>query len=762
MLPDRPELRKDLEILPRFEAGEGFRYLVKDTISGEVFEFSAKEYFLCRAFDGLNPIASIKASFEQEFEAQLEMVQLEAFVRQLMTLGLLNSELDEDALRIARRPEFKSWRLFDPNRILAALAGSLNGCFSWVFLGFVVVILTLAAGAGIHSVRDFFYELLSLADTKWYFLTPILAVMIMSPLVEISKGIACSHYRGRVHEFNVGLLYRIIPRFYCDLGDALWVMSNTLRIRVYASGVVCQSLLWALGVIAWKITEPASRVHVFWLFFAVAATILLFLRLNPLIELDGYHMLSAWLEIPDLRNRARALTKSWIFRKPLPEPLSAREQRIFRRYGLLSFVFEIVFWVASLGLIGYHLIDSLRGVGAGLFLIMLLLRFEGSLTGRNMKSFFLGNAVGNEQGAAIVRLVARLALYVAFIFLMFVPYPLDVGGEFKLLPTAEQGVRVQVAGDVESVLVKEGDWVKKGQILALLSGREQTRKAEEAKAAIEEAEANLRLLQSGPKPEEVAKAEQDVRAAAKSLEYSTSQANRAERMFKERAIAEKEYENALRVRDVDKERYESSRKQLELVKSGFRNEQINALKAEIRRLNVELSHAEELLQLTRIVSPLEGSVITPRLSEKIGYYLTPGELIAVVEDARTLVAEIEVPEKDIEEVKIGAEVKLRTWASPMTVYSGRVKAIGAAAYEKSRGRIERAYSDRDWLIEQNETIREKGKVVRVLSEVDNPKGVLKTDMTGYAKIESTWQPVGIAYSRWLVRFLFVEVWSWIP
>jgi hypothetical protein len=35
-------------------------------------------------------------------------------------------------------------------------------------------------------------------------------------------------------------------------------------------------------------------------------------------------------------------------------------------------------------------------------------------------------------------------------------------------------------------------------------------------------------------------------------------------------------------------------------------------------------------------------------------------------------------------------------------------------------------------------------------------------MTGYAKIESKERPVVVAFTRWLMRFLFVEVWSWIP
>jgi hypothetical protein len=52
--------------------------------------------------------------------------------------------------------------------------------------------------------------------------------------------------------------------------------------------------------------------------------------------------------------------------------------------------------------------------------------------------------------------------------------------------------------------------------------------------------------------------------------------------------------------------------------------------------------------------------------------------------------------------------------------------------------------------------------VRVLSELSNSDGLLKTDMTGYAKIECEWKPLVVAFTRWLVRFFLIEVWSWIP
>ncbi len=55
--------------------------------------------------------------------------------------------------------------------------------------------------------------------------------------------------------------------------------------------------------------------------------------------------------------------------------------------------------------------------------------------------------------------------------------------------------------------------------------------------------------------------------------------------------------------------------------------------------------AEKNLKLTEILSPMEGRLITAEPLQKVGQYLDVGDLLGVVEDARTYIAEIEVPKK---------------------------------------------------------------------------------------------------------------------
>ena len=397
-----------------------------------------------------------------------------------------------------------------------------------------------------------------------------------------------------------------------------------------------------------------------------------------------------------------------------------------------------------------------------MFLAIIWLRFENVLRKQFGKIVVCLPFLANQSGALKFRRSIWICVLGGLIIILIIPYPFEAGGEFRLLPTHQVAIRAQVPGEIQSVLVKEGHQVTKGQPVAVFVGRDQRKKVGEVAAVLDDLRARLRLLRRGSKPEEIAKAEQEVKTIAKSLEYSVLQAKRYEEMFRNKAVSEEEYEIALKGRDLDRERLELAKRNLDLVKSGARDEEIEALEAEVRRLEVNLAHAQEELRLTTLLSPADGWIITPYVSQKVGQYLAVGDLFAVVEDVRSIIAEIEVPEEDMGEVEIGARVKLRAWAHPGTGFEGKVTAVAPVAYEKSLRRIRRALSDRESRFEQREILREKGKVVRVICELSDMDPSLRTDMTGYAKIETKWMPVGIAFTRWLVRFIFVEVWSWIP
>jgi multidrug resistance efflux pump len=333
----------------------------------------------------------------------------------------------------------------------------------------------------------------------------------------------------------------------------------------------------------------------------------------------------------------------------------------------------------------------------------------------------------------------RWLMLIILIVVMFIPYPFEVGGGFNFLPAESVDIYSQVSGEVKEVLVREGDHVKKGQVIALLDTREHQMNYDVVNADLDKARAELRLLQAGAKAEEIDKARQQVKSAKKRSEYSNLEADRLKSLHESGVTPEEEYFDAAKVSDIDEENLKITEANLKLVESGARKEEIDAQKAVVRDLETRLKYYKENIELSRITSPVSGQVITSYIEQKIGKVLQKGELFASLQDTDNIRAEIRLPESDISEVKSGADVRIKLWAYPSTYFYGKVVSIAPAAEESVEGRI-----------------------IRVITEFENQDNVLKADMTGEAKINGGKKMFIVAYTRAIVRFFLVEVWSWFP
>jgi len=759
----QPQFRTDLDIAPRVVDEEHLRYFITDPATEEVFEFGEEEYFLCAHLDGKQSTAEVCRIFEAQFGWRLDPAQLEAFITNLGRLGLL-AETTRAPWQI-RYPAEKGWTLATPDHLAQKMARSFSWCFTKAFVTGVGCMLATALLWLAMHFQIFLYEIQVSQNTfnaLIVVLIPLFGLFIIFPLAELSKAIACKYYGGYVPALRVRLFHRIIPHFYADIWDSLWFLSKDKRIRTLSAGLVMQALLLHAGIMGWHFTEPWSMAHTCFLYFTTAAAFFGLLNLLPLTRHDGYFLLCDHLEINDFADRAEKLFLSFLFVEPPPEALSNKDKRLFFWFGGLSLLFQILLPAVFLGFIGYSLISSLHGAGASIFLVILLLRFEESIKRQWIQIPIMGKILTCQHGVIKMRFLVKTGLLIAVAVMLFLPYPFEAGGDFKVLPARQLGIRAEVAGTIEDIFVAENQTVSKGQPVAKLDERLYRNRIEMLQASIAEAQAMLSLRQKGAKPEEIAKGLQAVEAARKNLQYSQKEEQRYAGMLREKAIPETDYQLIKRKKDLDQETLELAQKDLDLVKSGARDEEIKALEAEINRYEAELLQAKGDLERTTLYSPIDGVIITPYLAQRLGQRLESGDLLAVIEDNTRVIAEIEVAEESITKVKLGAQVKLRTWADPTSTLTGKTIEIAPVAYEKSLHRVERTLSSRELLLGQKEVLKPAGKVVRVLSEFPKNGNTIKTDMTGYAKIETEYLPVGVAFSRWLVRFIYVEIWSWIP
>jgi hypothetical protein len=130
-----------------------------------------------------------------------------------------------------------------------------------------------------------------------------------------------------------------------------------------------------------------------------------------------------------------------------------------------------------------------------------------------------------------------------------------------------------------------------------------------------------------------------------------------------------------------------------------------------------------------------------------------------LEDARTLRAEVQVPEEDAAPLAVGLPVTLVTWAFHDQPLTGHIVAIAPVASQP----VDPApVTDPNPGTQQVAQVNPTEVAVRIVSEIPNPDGRLQAGMTGFAKIPVDRRPLWDVLLRPVIRWFQVEVWYWIP
>jgi putative peptide zinc metalloprotease protein len=154
---------------------------------------------------------------------------------------------------------------------------------------------------------------------------------------ECGHALTCKHYGRKVTKGGL-LLYMGSPTFFVDTTD-IWMGLKQARILVSLAGPLVTLVLGSLMAVLAGLFPTFSFNEVLFK-AALIGYVSALINLNPLLELDGYYILTDWLEIPMLRKKSFAF-----IRKELPSRLFeewsnlSREKKIYSVFGIAAAVF---------------------------------------------------------------------------------------------------------------------------------------------------------------------------------------------------------------------------------------------------------------------------------------------------------------------------------------------------------------------------------------------------------------------------------------
>lgn len=607
---------------------------------------------------------------------------------------------------------------------------------------FGVIVIGALFGLWFNRI-EFLVDFVRLAKPLSIFHIILLSLLSCNFLGQLARAAAARRYVGEVPPFGLILAWNILPRFYCQAPNITGANSAERR-KVIAAPLVAAAVLTVVGFFAWLVSKGQSGfLPLLALGVSVVSATMVLVSINPLVRREGYLLLADWLRAPDLRERAFRSLWRWR-REPARSDIPPWALRL---YALLVLTFLVALAVLTVLIAGGRLENNLGGLGVVVFLVLSLailweplqqLRQAQHL--RQQLARWGMPQAGSTQRKLKLKSWQRTALTLAaFAAVGLLPYGYEPGGEFTVMPNRSVDVRALISADVREVLVSEGDYVEEDQLIARLADDEERNHVAVTEAKLQELEAKLQKAVVGATQEEIALARQKARTARTRHQFSDATAKRMEKLYAKQVVSLQDYENAVSEAAVNQQQWYEAQRALEVVLAGTRPEEIDSIRAEIARETAQLEYHRRQLAYAEIRAPVAGRVVSGSLRYARGDFLNRGDRLAKIEDTQIVVAEVRVPQTDIAEVHVGAKVRLKVVNDPHREFQGVVTKVAPEAEPT-----------------------EYGKIVRVLSEIPNDDALLKSELTGYAKIAGSEMPAALAFTRMIRRFVEIEFWSWLP
>ncbi len=765
-MSDRPKIRSDL-VIQEISAKKGdVHYVIKDPITHAYFKVGEAEYFIISSFDGTNTLPEVAAKVREKLGEEVSEEELAGFVEQMQELCFLDNELTRKELLKKQKeasfekPEttlgklvFVRIKAFNPGKLFDRLINYVRPFFTPYFVWLAVIAIFIAFLITLYNGPDIARGIAKLLSVEG-----IILLYVCIPFVvlfhEFAHGLTLKYYGGEVREIGFLLIY-FQPAFYCNVSDAWMLPKKSQRLWVSFSGGFFQIFIWALAVIVWRITAPElfiNKVSLAVMTFSGIATLFNF---NPLLRYDGYYLLSDYVEIPNLRTKAknywRAKLKSLFTggEKGLDD-FTSRERKIYFYYGFLSFIYIVFVLGYFFILLEQFLVSELGGIGFIIFAAVMLFLFRNVLIDG---AHLLGTLLKRKN-----TIIIGLPILVILILVIFLgSLPLRIGGEVVIEPIHSLILKYDNQGYLQLIrfdpfntspdkqrevsvfggeytttslvpLVSLHDTVKAGETIARLANSETGRFINEYRAQMERAKEELAILKQGARPEEIRQARNTVEELDAELEQASRNLDRMNEMLEKQVVAPQQWEDARADSVVKAARLNKAKNELDLLLAGSRPEAIRAKEAEIEELKGKIEFYQQQQDLAAIKSTIDGVVLT----------LDTGEIVCEVAPLDTVVAAITLSEKELSDIAIDQRVKFKARGYPSLTFEGNISVIGQKIF-----------------IDMNDR-----RIFKVFCDVPNENHLLKPGMTGVAYVYAGDKKISFLIYRKLFRTIRTEFWHW--
>jgi HlyD family secretion protein len=293
-----------------------------------------------------------------------------------------------------------------------------------------------------------------------------------------------------------------------------------------------------------------------------------------------------------------------------------------------------------------------------------------------------------------------------------------VSASGEIRPKTYVNIGANAFGKITHLLVKEGDRVKKGQLLAQLENVQSSADVNANEASVQAAETDAVAADAALKTSAA-----DLERAKADYDRNKLDWERAQSLFKDGLISKSDFDsrkNAWATADAG------------LIQAQARVAQAKAQKdsadKHIAQNQATLIRFADVLQKATYVAPYDGVITNLPVREGetvvMGIQNSPGSTLMTLADMSVITAEVKVDETDIVNVHLGQSAEVTIDAIPKKIFHGTVSQIGDNAIVRSTGVA----------TSQQTTASDEAKDFKVVVTVTDPPTDLRPGLSTTAKI----------------------------
>lgn len=276
-------------------------------------------------------------------------------------------------------------------------------------------------------------------------------------------------------------------------------------------------------------------------------------------------------------------------------------------------------------------------------------------------------------------------------------------------------------GKITDIVVKEGDRVKKGDVLLRLENIQPGADVQAQEAGINASESAMKAVSASYDSAVATLAQRQADLDKAKLDWA-----RGQELYKEQLISKQDFDTKKAAYDGAVAAFTASQAQVEQARASRDQSQSNLAQG-----HAVLRRTQDVLRKTTYTAPIDGivSYVAVRVGENVvpGIQNAPGSFLMTISDMSIVTTEVKVDETDITSVRVGEPADVTIDAVPGKTFKGHVSEVGELAILRSSGQA---------AMTETTANTQEARDFKVVVTLDSPPDLVRAGLSATAKIQT--------------------------